>query len=72
MDCDSTHVVAQPLELVVWTPARSVKPSGANLLTPLDILGLVIVEVMALALVGRSVKNLRALAKMEPAASRLG
>lgn len=41
-------------------------------LTPLDIIGLAIVGAMGLMLVGRSFKNLRALAKMEPAASRRG
>ena len=41
-------------------------------LTPLDVIGLAIVGVMALLLVGRSTKNLRELARLEPAASRRG
>lgn len=41
-------------------------------MTPLDIVGLAIVGVMTLMLAGRSFKNLRALAKLEPAASRRG
>ncbi len=40
-------------------------------MTPLDLVGLAIVGVMAVMLVGRSFKNLRALAKMEPAAPRV-
>lgn len=41
-------------------------------LTPLDVIGLAIVGAMTLMLAGRSITNLRALAHLEPAASRRG
>jgi archaetidylinositol phosphate synthase len=41
-------------------------------LTPLDIVGIAVIAVMAALLVGRAGKNLRELAKREPAAARQG